>query len=261
MSLEPIDFHRLGPAPGRRLLVIGGGGGIGRVLVRTALELGLKVAVFDLPKVLEQHRPPAEAVTEGLDATRADEVSKAFAALDRQWGGLDHLVNLAGFTNARVPLTEIGPDEFDAIHAASLRSTYLAAHAALPRLRASGGGTIVHTASGLATRVLPGFAPYAAAKAGVIALTKAIAVENAPAIRANTVAPGATDTEFLRGGTGRAPTHGGERHVDANAVKMTPMGRLGQPEDVVGPILFLSGSASRFMTGQTLYVNGGGLTP
>ena len=261
MSLEAIDFSRLGPVPGKRLLVVGGCGGIGRVLVKAALETGLKVAVFDVPIAIEQHRPPAEAVAEELDATKADAVTEAFTALDRQWGGLDHLVNLAGFTNARVPLTEIGPDEFDAIHAASLRSTYLVAHAALPRLKAGGGGSIVHTASGLATRVLPGFAPYAAAKAGVIALTKAIAVENAPTIRANTVAPGATDTEFLRGGTGRAPTHGGERHVDANAVKMTPMGRLGQPEDVVGPILFLLGPASRFMTGQTLYINGGGLTP
>jgi len=261
LSQRPIDYSRLGPARGSRLLVVGGCGGIGRRLVEAALATDLKVAVFDLPHVLESHGPPAGVLAIPVDATDETAVTAAFAALDRNWNGLEGLVNLAGFTNARVPMEMIGPDEFDSIHAASLRGTYLVARAVLPRLRAAGGGAIVHTASGLATRVLPGFAPYAAAKAGVIALTKAIAVENAPAIRANTIAPTATDTEFLRGGTGRPPTHGGERHVDTNAAKLIPMGRIGVPEDMVGPILFLLGGASRFMTGQTLYINGGGLTP
>ena len=261
LSQRPVDYSRLGPARGSRLLVVGGCGGIGRVLVEAALATDLKVAVFDLPHVIEQHEPPSGILAIPVDATDDSKVTAAFAALDRDWNGFEGLVNLAGFTNARVPLETIGPEEFDTIHAASLRSTYLVARAALPRLRAAGGGAIVHTASGLATRVLPGFAPYAAAKAGVIALTKAIAVENAPTIRANTIAPTATDTEFLRGGTGRAHTHGGERHVDANAAKLIPMGRIGLPEDMAGPILFLLGGASRFMTGQVLYINGGGLTP
>lgn len=261
-SSRPIDYGRLGPPPGSRIVVVGGCGGIGRALVKAAVETGLKVAVIDLPHVLERHRPPAGVLAQAADATDEAGVAGAFAALDREWGGeLDGLVNLAGFTNRRVPMEEIAPDEFDTIHAGSLRSTYLVARAALPRLRAAGGGAVVHTASGLATRVLKGFAPYAAAKAGVIALTKAIAVENGPAIRANTIAPSATDTEFLLGGTGRAPTHGGERHVDMNVVQATPMKRLGLPEDVVGPILFLLGPASRFMTGQVLWINGGGITP
>lgn len=261
VSLHPIDYARLGPPKGSRILVVGGCGGIGRVLVRAALATDIKVAVFDLPPVLEQHRPPEGVLAIPVDATDEASVTAGFAALDKSWNGLDGLVNLAGFTNKRVPMEEIGPEEFDTIHAGSLRSTYLVARAALPRLRAAGGGAMVHTASGLATRVLKGFAPYAAAKAGVIALTKAIAVENGPAIRANTVAPSATDTEFLLGGTGRAPTHGGERHVDMNVVQATPMKRLGQPEDVIGPILFLLGPASRFMTGQVLWINGGGITP
>lgn len=261
VALRPIDYSRLGPPPGSRLLVVGGCGGIGRVLVKAAVETGLKVAVFDLPEVIAQHWPPAGVLAIPVDATNEQKVTSAFAELDKSWPGLDGLVNLAGFTNKRVPLEEIGPDEFEEIHAGSLRSTYLMARAALPRLRAAGGGAIVHTASGLATRVLRGFAPYAAAKAGVIALTKAIAVENGPDIRANTIAPSATDTEFLIGGTGRAATHGGGKHVDMNVVQATPMKRLGQPEDVVGPILFLLGPASRFMTGQVLWINGGGITP
>jgi 3-oxoacyl-[acyl-carrier protein] reductase len=258
-----VDFSRLGPPSGSRLLVVGGCGGIGQRLVAAALETGLKVMVFDLARAIEQSKPASGvAAAIPIDATDATAVDKAFAELDRRWDGLDCLVNLAGFTNARVPLDQLSPEEFDAIHAGSLRSTFLVARAALPRLRKAGGGTIVNTASGLATRVMPGFAPYASAKAGVIALTKAVAVENGPMIRANTIAPGATDTVFLRGGTARAPTHGGERHVDPEAMsKAAPLGRIGVADDIVGPILFLLGPASRFMTGQVLYINGGSVMP
>ena len=135
--------------------------------------------------------------------------------------------------------------------------------AALPMLRAGRDPALVLVSSGLAQRVLPGYAGYAAAKAGLIALTKAIAVENAPGLRANAVAPGAVDTEFLAGGTGRAPaadTPPLRFDVEAYA-RTVPMGRIATPEDVVGPILFLLGPASRYMTGQVLYVNGGALTP
>jgi 3-oxoacyl-[acyl-carrier protein] reductase len=97
----------------------------------------------------------------------------------------------------------------------------------------------------------------------VIALTKAVAIENAPRIRANAVAPAAVDTAFLRGGTGRGGDEPGRaEHVDREAyVKAIPLGRIAVAEDVVGPILFLLGDASRFMTGQVLYVNGGAVMP
>ncbi len=258
-----IDFSRLGPPVGSRVLVVGGCGGIGQRLVDAALQTRLEVMIFDLKRAIDANPPPSGVVAAvAIDATDGHSVDKAFAELDRHWDGLDGLVNLAGFTNARVPLDQLSPEEFDSIHAGSLRSTFLVARAALPRLRKAGGGTIVHTASGLATRVMPGFAPYASAKAGVIALTKAVAVENGPTIRANTIAPGATDTVFLRGGTARAPTHGGERHVDPEAMsKVAPLGRIGVADDIVGPILFLLGPASRFMTGQVLYINGGSVMP
>jgi len=194
-----------------------------------------------------------------VDATDEEAVAAAFAELQRSWPGLGSLVNLAGFTNDQIPVEQVGGDEFDAIVAGSLRSTYLVVRQALPMLRANGGGTIVHTASGLANNVRPGFGAYGAAKAGVIALTKALARENGPTIRANCVAPGAVDTEFLKGGTGR-PQH--EHRMDwATYVKQIPLARLAEPLDVVGPILFLAGPASRYMTGQTLWINGGALTP
>lgn len=259
MAGNEFTDMRLAPPAGSRMLVVGGCGGIGRVLVRAAVDAGLKVAVMDLPRAIDLHAPPAGVLTIPMDATAEASVDDAFARLGREWDSLGALVNLAGFTNDQIPVDQVNAADFDAIVAGSLRSTYLVAVKALPMLRKNGGGTIVHTASGLANNVRPGFGAYGAAKAGVIALTKALARENGPSIRANAIAPGAVDTEFLHGGTGR-PAH--EHRMDwATYVKQIPLGRIAEPLDVVGPILFLAGPASRYMTGQVLWINGGALTP
>lgn len=255
-AFDPAD---LAPRPGTRLAVVGGCGGIGRALVAAALKARLRVAVLDLPASLAAHPAPPGVLAHGLDATREADVAAGFAALDRAWGGLDALVNLAGFMMQRRPFDQTPQADWRSIVDGSLETTQLVARAALPLLRRTGGGAIVHTASGLAYRVLPGYAPYSAAKAGVIALTKAIALENAPTIRANVIAPGAVDTEFLSGGTGR----------DAMAVQLDraaylrtiPLGRIADANDVVGPILFLLGAGARYMTGQVLMINGGGQMP
>lgn len=255
----PFDPADLAPRPGTRLAIVGGCGGIGRALVAAALKADLRVAVLDLPASLAAHPAPAGVAAHALDATCEDQVAAAFAALDRAWGGLDALVNLAGFMMMRRPFDQTPAGDWRSIVDGSLETTHVVARAALPLLRRAGGGAIVHTASGLAYRVLPGYAPYSAAKAGVIALTKAIALENAPAIRANVIAPGAVDTEFLSGGTGRA---GIATQLDREAyLKTIPLGRLAVANDVVGPILFLLGSGARYMTGQVLMINGGGLMP
>ncbi|GAB4165883.1 MAG: hypothetical protein OHK0024_00010 [Thalassobaculales bacterium] len=255
----PLDPVRLGPPPGSRLAVVGGCGGIGRAVVRAAVASGLRVAVMDLPFSLAQYPPPDGVERFPVDATDEAAVTAAFGRLEQDWDGLDGLVNLAGFALERRPVDAVTGADWDEVVEGNLRSTYLVAKAALPLLRQAGGGAIVHAASGLASRVMPGFGPYAAAKAGVIALTRAIAVENAPDIRANVVAPGAIDTEFQTGGTGRAAMRG---LLDRDSyLRGIPMGRIGQPDDVVGPVLFLLGDASRYMTGQVLWINGGGLTP
>jgi 3-oxoacyl-[acyl-carrier protein] reductase len=241
------------------MLVVGGCGGIGRALVAASLRANLCTAIMDLPASIEEHPPPPSTLAIPIDAKDEAAVKGAFAALARKWPAFDSLVNLAGFTNEPTPVEKLSLDEYEDIVAGSLRSTFLCAREAIPVLRAGGGGAIVNMASGLATNVRPGVGAYASAKAGIIALTKAIARENAPCIRANCVAPGAVDTEFLRGGTGRPAR---DMAVDRDAlVRMIPMGRLGDPEDVVGPILFLAGSGSRYMTGTVLYINGGQLVP
>ena len=191
-------------------------------------------------------------------------MERAFARLDATWAGLDGLVNFAGIAPDMSPVEMITVDRFDKVLDASLRSAFLVSRAAIPRLRAAGGGAIVNTASSLAVRVMPGYGPYSAAKSGIIALTKVIAIENAPNIRANTIAPGAIKTPIQAGGTGRDPADGPPppKRVDLEAIaNLTPLRRVGMPEEVAAPVLFLLGPASRYITGQTFHINGGTVTP
>lgn len=267
--MPETDFARLAPAKGARIAVLGGCGGIGRALVQTAIGIGLKVAVLDLPRSIAE-APPAEgaALSLPLDATDETQVSNAFARLGEAFGGgLDGLVNLAGFPNRHVPFSELSLAEWDETVNGSLRTTYLSCRAALPLLKASaragGSPAIVNTASGLAARPLPGLSAYAASKAAVVNFTKTLALELAPQIRANTVAPGAVDTRFHEGGTGRPPDHpNAVQRMDRQAyAKLVPLGRMAVPDDMIGPILFLLGPGSGFVNGQVLHVNGGGLMP
>lgn len=250
---------RLGPPAGARIAVLGGSGGIGRAVVQAARALGIEVAVLDLERSLAAHPPPFGCLAIALDATRGESVDAAFATLASRWERLDGFVGLAGFMIERTPIADMTPERWDELIHGNLRSAFLASRAALPLLRKGTQPAMVFVSSGLALRVTPGYGGYAAAKAGLIAMTKALAAENAPDIRANCVAPGAVDTAFLTGGTGRDDSRA---QMDRAAYLRTiPMGRIAVAEDVVGPILFLLGASSGYMTGQVLYVNGGGLTP
>lgn len=115
--------------------------------------------------------------------------------------------------------------------------------------------------SGLGAYIRPQFGPYAASKAGMIALTKTFALEHAPRVRVNAVAPGPVDTAFLRGGTGRS-NEDGVPTIDIEGFNAAiPMRRIAVSDDVVGPVMFLLGPDSAYMTGQTLCVNGGAYMP
>jgi len=246
---------RLAPAPGARIAVTGGAGGIGRALVAALAEGGCAVTVLDLPASLAAHPVPEGVRAMPLDATDEAAVTEAFAGL----GPLDGFVALAGFAGPRLPVAGTPAALWAEVAEGNLRATFLCARAALPLLRAGTSPAMVLMSSGLAAKPAPGYAPYAAAKAGVLALARTLAAENAPWLRVNAVAPSAVETAFLEGGTGREAS---PARLDREAyARGVPLGRLAVPEDLVGPLLFLLGPASAYVTGQTLHVNGGLLMP
>lgn len=255
LPVSPLDPSRLGPQPGARVAVVGGCGGMGRALVRALLDTGVSVAVLDQPSALSQHPPPEQALTIALDGSRADSVEQAFAALKSHWPALDACCNLIGFMKGWQAIADMPPELFDEVIAGNLRSHFLVARAALPLLHASGAGVLVNVSSTLALHVGKGYVHYSMAKAGIIAMTKGLAQENAPRVRVNALAPGLTDTAFLQGGTGREAVFDAmDPHRYASRV---PLKRIAQAEDMVGPLLFLLGPASRYVNGETLVADGG----
>lgn len=245
----------------RRLCILGGCGGIGRSLVTAAMTADYDVAVMDLESALVRHTPPAAVLAIEIDGADETSVDRAFKALSAQWGALDGFVNSAGFLISRRNLTDTPIDEFDATTRGNIRTAFLAAKAAMPFLEKGEDPSFVNIASGLGALIRPQYGPYAASKAAMIALTKTLALEHAPKIRVNAVGPGAVDTAFLRGGTGRSgENEAPSMDIDAYAT-MIPMKRIATVEDIVGPVMFLLGTQSAYMTGQTLWVNGGAYMP
>ena len=190
-----------------------------------------------------------------VDATDAASVSTAFAQLD---DGLEGFVNLAGFLLGMRKLESVEPEFWDEVVTGNLRAVR---KAALPLLAKGDNPAMVQMVSGLAAHTRPGYGPYAACKAAMVSMTKTLALEAAPLIRVNAVGPGAVDTAFLRGGTGRSD-EAGQTNVDIPAYSaMMPLKRIAVPSDVVGPVMFLLGPDSAYMTGQVLWVNGGAYMP
>lgn len=242
----------------RRLAVLGGAGGIGRALVARAVAEGWRVSVLDLPASLARHPVPAGVQAIPVDARDAASVAAAFAALG---DGLEGFVNLAGFLLGMGRLEAVQPEFWDEVVAGNLRAAFLTARAALPLLAKGENASMVQMVSGLAAHTRPGYGPYAACKAAMVSMTKTLALEAAPAIRVNAVGPGAVDTAFLRGGTGRSDEDGATNLDIATYSAMMPLKRIAQPSDVVGPVMFLLGPDSAYMTGQVLWVNGGAYMP
>ena len=236
------------------IAILGGCGGIGRVLVTHAVKVGYEVYVIDLPQSIEAH--PVDVPTISADATSGVDLARAAKELPSDLAGF---VNLSGFMSDNRLISETGEDIWEDVLKGNLTASYNAVRAMHSKMRK--GASLVMTGSGLGHFARPGYGPYAVAKAGIAALTRQIALDLAPSIRANCVAPSAVDTAFLRGGTGRSDEKQPMR-IDLDAyVDKIPLGRIAEPIDITGPILFLLSDASRYMTGQVLHVNGGTFMP
>lgn len=237
-----------------KIVILGGCGGIGRVLVADAVNEGYEVLVVDLHSSIEAH--PVDAPTLSADATSVSELERAADALPTDIVGF---VNLVGFMDQNCRVLDTSPERWEAILNGNLTANYNATKAFRAKMRQ--GASIVMTGSGLGHFARPGYGAYAISKAGVAALTRQLALELAPHIRVNCVAPSAVDTAFLRGGTGRSDENQ-EMRIDLNEYcKQIPLKRIAKPADISGPILFLLSDSSRYMTGQVLHVNGGTYMP
>ncbi len=240
----------------KNLVLVGGAGGIGRSVANRALRDGWDVTVMDLKQSLNKHPPIQGIASKMIDLTKPDSITNAFSEFE----SLSGFVNLAGFTYGLKSIETTTNREFDEVINLNLRGAFVVSKVVIPLLRVN-GGSMVNVVSGLASNVRPYYGSYAASKAGLINLTKTLALEAAPTVRVNAIGPSAVDTAFLRGGTGRS-TETEPLSLDIEKyVQMTPLARMALPRDIVGPIMFLLGSDSDFMTGQTLWVNGGSYMP
>lgn len=169
----------------------------------------------------------------------------------KELGRLDVLVNNAGVYE-RASLEEVGPAEWERTIAVNLTAPYLTARAAVPHMRQQGGGRIINVSSQIAFTGTDHGAHYAAAKAGIIGLTRSLARELArDNITVNAVAPGAIETAILAGDT---PDRRARR------VREIPLGRVGTPEEIAAVVAFLAGDDASWMTGATVHANGGQIT-
>ncbi|GKX34851.1 MAG: hypothetical protein MnENMB40S_24690 [Rhizobiaceae bacterium MnEN-MB40S] len=241
----------------RRIAILGGAGGIGRALVAALTEAGDDVVVLDLPASIERHRPTTRTIE--IDVLSEEAINTAARELADHWPSVDGYVHLAGYNPSIHSVADTPTDYFDNVVSGNLRGAFLSAKAIMPLM--SDGGSVVMIASGLGRYIRPGFVSYASAKAGLMALANTLALEWSPKVRVNTVAPGFVDTAFSHGGTGISDETA-EIEVDLEKyVSVIPLARVAEPEDIVGPIRFLLGSDSAYMTGQVLWVNGGAYMP
>jgi 3-oxoacyl-[acyl-carrier protein] reductase len=259
--VEPTDW-----VPGRPLLegkvalVAGGGGqGIGGATARTLAAAGAAVAVVDLEE--ERARDVRDAIVAAggravpVVADVLDE-SQSAAIVDAAvstYGGLDVLVNVAGGMNVFgnwSPLTEWTSQQWDAVVGLNLRYHFLLCRAAIPKIAERGGGAIVNVTSISGVFGSPNHSAYGAAKAGLIHLTKTLAVEvGRLGIRVNAVSPGAVATPAT------ADRITPERQEEMR--RTTPLQRAGVPEDIARAVLFFASPMADYVTGQMLLVDGG----
>jgi NAD(P)-dependent dehydrogenase (short-subunit alcohol dehydrogenase family) len=238
---------------GRRILITGGASGIGRATAVLFAREGARVAVLDRSEdAASSVAATVGGVAVGVDVADPASVQRAVDQADKALGGLDGVVNAAGIFSG-AGLADTSPDLFARTLAVNLTGTFLVIQAAAPKLLAAGQGTIVNIGSGVGLVPSgPGSTAYVASKGGVIAMTKALAQELAPAIRVNVVCPGMVETAMT---AGFLRTASGE--VDPALSGRYALRRPAAAEEIAAAILFLTSGEGSFVTGIALPVDGG----
>jgi len=241
------------------VIISGAGIGIGRATALAFARDGYRVCVTDILEAEGQEVADEIAAAGGdayfrrLDVTRSDQVDAVVQEIDRDHGGVDVVVANAGIAH-KVPLAQMSDAKWDITFEIDLKGVFRMARAAAPRMRERGKGAIVAVSS--ISGMTYGWAEhvhYSAAKAGILGLIRGLAAElGGDGIRVNGVAPG-----FIRTAQSLSEEHSmGEARLQAQAPSI-PLRRIGEPSDVADVILFLASDAARYVTGQTLLVDGG----
>ena len=241
----------------KTVLITGVGGGIGRASARHFFQKGWRVIGVDRSSCPEDF--PSSGHFIKADISHPESAEVIFQEAKSIHPSLDVLVNNAAVQIAK-PLVETTVEEWDAVMASNLRSVFLFVKLAHPLLKAAGGGAIVNVSSVHAIQTSANIAAYAASKGGLLALTRAMAIEFAnDNIRVNAILPGAVDTPMLRAGLNRGHVgHGDIQDRLDNLARKTVSGKVGRPEEIAQAIYFLADNEqSSFMTGQALVVDGG----
>jgi NAD(P)-dependent dehydrogenase (short-subunit alcohol dehydrogenase family) len=252
-----------GRMAGRVALVTGGGGGIGEATGRVFAEEGAAVALLDSDVAaveaaaagIQGAIPGAQVVALSGDITREAEARRVVEETVARLGALHTLVNIAG-VRVYGPLADATAADWGRIIGVNVLGTAHCCKAALPRLRASGRGTIVNVSSVYGVMGRTGMGQYDTTKAAVLGFTRALAVEEAPhRIRVNAVCPGGTITPYhIRRAAARGVS---EAEMRTQRAGDNLLGRWAEPREVAYPILFLAGDESSFVTGATLMVDAG----
>jgi 3-oxoacyl-[acyl-carrier protein] reductase len=242
---------------GRVALVTGGGSGIGRAVALELARAGAHVAVTGrrVPPLEETagmiETAGGKALAVAGDVSCPQDVERVIGRVISTWGQLQIAVNAAGVAHEG-SLAETTPEDFDRVISINLRGVYLVCRAAAAHLAATGNGAIVNIASILGMRGTRGTLVYSISKAGVISLTRCIAGELGPAVRANCICPDGVRTAMLEDMLNAMSPEAYSR-----LMTQYPLRRLGEPEDIAHAVAFLASDAASWISGQVLVIDGG----
>jgi NAD(P)-dependent dehydrogenase (short-subunit alcohol dehydrogenase family) len=241
-----------GRLAGRAAIVTGGSRGIGAAITDKFRADGARVAVFDLDvSDLEEH---SDLLPLTCDITDERQVERAVATAAQRYEGIDILVNNAG-VNTYFDATTMTEEQWDEVFAVDLKGAWLCSKHVLPHLLAAGGGAIVNIASIHARTTIKGMFPYAAAKYGMIGLTRSLALDYADRnVRANAVCPGWTRTRLVEDWFAKQPD---PRSAEKAVLEVHPLGRIATPGEIANVVAFVACDEASFMTGAEVYVDGG----
>ena len=237
-------------------LITGGGSGIGRATSLLFAREGAKVVVADYvaeggnETIRQIKTAGGEATFIQTDVSKSADVQNMIASTIKTYGRIDVLFNNAGIEGPSAKLANYKEEDWERVIAIDLTAVYLGMKYVIPEMLKQGGGVILSTASVAGLVGFPGSGAYAAAKAGVINMTRMVALEYADKnIRVNCICPGIIETPMVDRVVGGRPKD--------RVVKAEPIGRLGQPEDIANAALFLAGDESAFATGAPFIIDGG----